>query len=186
MSTPSRELLDLSPKLIFDLACKMNPPHIVAVEHGLDPKWLSDFIEMPHVKRAIKEKERELEEAGYSLAAKSKLMLEDVLPDIYRRMKDPGTSLSSMLDGAKFLRQMSGLDKQDLTPKAGEKFAINIIFGGAPGKQATIDVVDVTPRADVQSEGPGEVDTPELPLATPSFLTVTVATNDDLHYNDSN
>lgn len=139
MSTPSNNLLELSPRLIFDLASQMNPPEVVAQDHGLDPQWLSEFVELPHVRRAIKDKKAELDAAGYSLVQKSRLMFEDGLADVYRKMKDPGVSLSALVETMKFLRSTAQLDKPEQTV-ASEKFVININLGGVAQQPITVDI----------------------------------------------
>ena len=164
MSTSSN-LLALNAKVVFDLAAQVNPPEKVAEEHGLDPQYLLEVLEMPQVKKLVADKRRELDEAGFALQVKAKLMFEDMLPDIYRKAKDRDTSLSSLLDAAKFLRQVAGLDKQEQQVNT-ERFSITINMGGLSSQPVTIDV----------AANQISVDLPD----TPSFIPPTY--NNDLDY----
>lgn len=125
----SNTLLDLDPKLIFDLAARVDPPRVIAERYGLDPQYLLEVLEIPHVRRMVQAKKRELDQSGFALAAKARLMFEDLLPDVYRRAKAEGVTLSGVLEAAKFMRTVAGMDKQEgSTP--GEKFSITIKFSG--------------------------------------------------------
>lgn len=153
--TTSQTLLDLDPKLVFDLAARVDPPAVVAERYGLDPDFLSELMETPHVKRLISTKRKELDDGGFALAAKAKLMFEDMLPDIYRRAKSENATLSGVLEAAKFMRTVAGLDKQDVNAQQ-EKFSITIQFGGAqpaPSTRITIDA-QATPVADLDNPPP--------------------------------
>lgn len=145
----SQTLLDLDPKLVFDLAARVDPLATVADRYGLDPQFLAELAESPHVNRLIKAKRKELDDAGFVLATKAKLMFEDLLPDIYRRAKGENSTLSGVLEAAKFLRTVAGLDKQDPGNLAGEKFSITIQFGGASAPASapaqSTSTIDVTP-----------------------------------------
>lgn len=176
MKAPSTELLELSPKLIFDLASKMNPPEVVAQEHDLDPHWMQEFIELPHIKRAIKEKQAELDAAGYSLVQKSRLMFEDGLTDVYRKMKDPTTSLSALVETMKFLRTVAQLDKQDAGHQS-EKFSINIVFSGAAPGRTTIDVQ----ASSVEDAQTVTIDLPQ----TPSYISSIQSNNELAYYEET-
>lgn len=126
----SQNLLSLSPRLIFDLAAQVHPPETVAQEYDLDVAYLKEVMDLPHVKKLIKDKKRELDEQGFALAMKAKLMFEDLLPDIYLKAKAADVSLNSVLEAAKFMRTVAGLDKQDQSLNT-EKFSITINVGGS-------------------------------------------------------
>jgi hypothetical protein len=138
--TQANQMLDLDPKLVFDLAARVDPPHVVAANYGLDPQFLLEVIETPHVKKVITAKRRELDEAGFALAMKAKLCYEDLMGDVYRKAKGENATLSGVLEAAKFFRTAAGLDKVDANAGQQEKFSITIQFGGAP-QPTTIDVV---------------------------------------------
>lgn len=148
--TQATHLLDLDPKLVFDLAARVDPPQVVAANYGLDPQFLSEMMETTHVKRAIAQKRKELDEGGYVLAAKAKLMFEDLLPDVYRKAKSENTTLSGVLEAAKFMRTVAGLDRQDPGMAQQEKFSITIQFSNpAPGSQPIANSVTVIDMSDI-------------------------------------
>lgn len=142
----SAQLLGLDPKLVFDLAARVDPPHVIAANYGLDPQYLCEVMETPHVKAMVTAKRKELDESGFVLAQKAKLMFEDLLPDVYKKAKSENTTLSGVLEAAKFMRTVAGLDKQEVAA-TGEKFSITIQFSNPPpGYQApAATVIDVTP-----------------------------------------
>lgn len=139
----AHDLLTTDAKLIFELAARMDPPEVLAEKYGLDPDYLLEMVETPHVKRMVADKRAELESQGFVLAQKAKLMFEDLLPDIYRRAKKQDVTLSGVLEAAKFFRSVAGLDKVESQANAGSRFSItiNLPSPGAPAAQAiTIDV----------------------------------------------
>jgi hypothetical protein len=108
------------------------------------------MMETAHVKRAINQKRKELDEGGYVLAAKAKLMFEDLLPDVYRKAKSENTTLSGVLEAAKFMRTVAGLDKQDVANQQQEKFSITIQFSNPPpGSQPIANSVTVIDMNDI-------------------------------------
>lgn len=141
--TQASQLLSLDPKLVFDLAAQVDPPHVVAANYGLDPQFLAEMLEMPHVKQAILQKRKELKDVNYAVVAKARLMVEDLLPDIYRRAKSENATLSGVLEAAKFLRTVGGLDKLDVNTAVQEKFSITIQFSNAAPGYAPSSVIDV-------------------------------------------
>lgn len=147
-------LLHTDPKLVFDLASRIDPPDVVAQRYGLEPQFLAQIASTPHVQRMIEDKRRELEEGGFVLAAKAKLMFEDLLPEVYLRAKSKDATLSGVLDAAKFLRQVAGLDKQDLRTGADERFSITINIPGSQGPvtvTATMDSLPAVAPAHIRS-----------------------------------
>lgn len=143
--TQATQLLGLDPKLVFDLAARVDPPNVIAANYGLDPQYLSEVVEIPHVKTLINAKRKELDDTGFVLAAKAKLMFEDLLPDVYKKAKSENTTLSGVLEAAKFMRTVAGLDKQDLGNGPAEKFSITINFSGAAPSSPAQTIIDVTP-----------------------------------------
>lgn len=141
--TQASQLLDLDPKLVFDLAAKVDPPHVVAANYGLDPQFLAEMMETPHVKRAIAQKTKELNEVGYAVVAKARLMYEDLLPDIWRKAKSENATLGGVLEAAKFFRTAAGLDKVDVNNAVQEKFSITIQFSNPAPGYAPNTVIDV-------------------------------------------
>jgi len=144
----AQEAVHLDPRIIFDLAAQIDTPEAVAELHGVDARALRAVMEMPFVKTAIKAKRKELEETGFTLAAKARLCFEDLLADVYRKAKDEEVSLSAVLNAAEFFRKVSGLDKPELTQNR-EQFSITINIGGADSaKPQRITLESAAPRID--------------------------------------
>ncbi len=145
MPNTALQALYTDPRLIFELAAQVEPPKVLAERYELDPQFLEEMLQVPQVKRLIAQKRKELDDAGYSLSQKAKLMFEDLLPTIYRKAKAEDISLSGVLSAAEFLRKVAGLDKQEVNANQGDKFSITINFSGAPtlgGSQAAVQVID--------------------------------------------
>lgn len=169
------QLLTLDPKLVFDLAARVETPAAVAAKYGLDPQYLAEVMESPHVQRVISAKRKELDDANFALTAKAKLMFEDLLPDIYKKAKSENTTLSGVLEAAKFMRTVAGLDKQDPSVAQQEKFSITIQFGGAPANvradQTRSQTVDVVATEVIDDLG-----------RAPAYLSRAQASNAELEY----
>lgn len=174
----SQNLLSLSPRLIFDLAAQVHPPETVAQEYDLDVAYLKEVMELPHVKKLIKDKKRELDEQGFALAMKAKLMFEDLLPDIYRKAKAADVSLNSVLEAAKFMRQVAGLDKQDQSLNT-DKFSITINMGGVAAQPVTIDV-----QASTVEDRVIRATFMDLDIGNPPSYLPTIQANNELAYNE--
>lgn len=140
--------LNLDAKLIFELAAKIDRPEVIAERYDLDPDFLLEVMETPRVKALIREKQQELDKAGYSLAMKAKLCFEDLLGDVYVKAKKPDATLNGVLEAAKFMRTVAGLDKTDLGTAS--KFSISINIGGqktvlsASSQDDVVDAEDVS------------------------------------------
>ena len=146
---PTRALpapLDLNPKIIFELAARVDRPEVIAERYGLDQDFLNALLDTPRVKQLVREKQSELDKAGYSLAVKAKLCFEDLLGDIYIKAKKHDATLSGVLEAAKFMRQVAGLDKTDVAHEA--KFSISINIGG----NRTVLTATQTPTDVIEAE----------------------------------
>jgi len=131
-------------KLLFDLAAGVESLDDIADRYGLAPEMLLTLIERPNIRRAIKERKKELDDTGYSMAAKAKLCFEDLLGDVYKKSKKEDASLSALLASAEFFRRVAGLDKQDVNKGDNEKFSISINLGNPAATSAQNITVTVT------------------------------------------
>jgi hypothetical protein len=182
MNTLARTALNLDPRIIFDLAAQIDPPDVVAQEHGMDLGVLLALMENEQVKRAIADKRKELKETGFTLAAKAKLCFEDLLSDVYKKAKAPDVSLSATLNAADFFRKVAGLDRQDLSTQQ-EKFSISINLTGVTGT-ATVAFNPLAPNTQKKAAAFTVEDAQEsLPSDLPEFITPALAdSNVELEY----
>jgi len=138
-------LVHTDPRLVFELAARVEPPEVIARNYDLDPQTLLELMEVPNIKRLIRDKRKELDENGFVLATKAKLMFEDLLADVYKKAKGEGTSLSAVLDAAKFMRTVAGMDKPSMGDSTAEKFGISITIN-ANGAPATVTIGQANPN----------------------------------------
>ena len=134
--------ITIDPKLVFELAAQVETPQELATRYEVDEDELQSLLETPHIKRLIREKRAELEKSGYTLAAKAKLCFEDLLSDIYVKATRPDSPLGAVLDAAKFMRTVAGLDRNDAA-LPGERFSIQINFGGQTAIPAAVTTFDM-------------------------------------------
>lgn len=160
MTTTALQALHADPRLIFELAAQVEPPKVLAERYDLDPQFLEEMLQHPQVKKLVAQKKKELDDAGYGLAQKAKLMFEDLLPTIYKKAKSEDISLSGVLAAAEFLRKVAGMDKPEQQAQ-GEKFSITINFGGAPAQLPQVIEVTATPAIDLP-ETPSYLQSPKL------------------------
>jgi hypothetical protein len=71
------------------------------------------------------------------IKVKSQAIIEDVLPDFFRRMTDKKEPFAAQVDALKTLRAMSGVGTEEATAGGGEKFHLEIHIGEA--KPVVID-----------------------------------------------
>jgi hypothetical protein len=191
MSNAALSQIHTDPKLVFELAARVEPPEVIAANYDLDPDFLMELMEVPHVKKLIRDKRKELDEGGFVLAAKAKLMFEDLLADVYKKAKAPETGLGGVLEAAKFMRTIAGMDKPEQS--AGEKFGITINIGSGGGS-VSVDISNRPPPP--ENYAPTSIDIPFADEVTPPapargelgpvpvFLLGLMTHNNDLEYQE--
>lgn len=168
------DIINADPKLVFELAAGVDSLETIAERYELEPTFLREIMSTPRMKRVLSEKRKELDDAGYTLAAKAKLCFEDLLGDVYKKAKQKDASLAATLSAAEFFRKVAGLDKKDVEVQQ-ERFSITINLAGAAQPQTvTLRSVEKGGNADV-------VDVPSLEL--PAYILPDSADiNSDLAY----
>lgn len=78
MTQSALDALNTSPQLVFELAAGVESLEEIAERYELDITFLRELMETKHVKRMVKEKRKELDETGFTLAQKAKLCFEDL------------------------------------------------------------------------------------------------------------
>jgi len=153
MSQSALETINTDPRLVFELAAGVESLESIATRYELDIGLLRELMATPRLKKVVLEKRKELDETGYTLAAKAKLCFEDLLGDVYRKAKGVDSSLQATLAAAEFFRKVSGLDKQEISLSQ-DKFTITINIGNTGSPPTVIDLAPdepVEPKEDIPS-----------------------------------
>jgi hypothetical protein len=69
----------------------MRPTHEIAAAEGLTQTEYDAISQNPQFKRYVDQYETELKDSGFSFAAKSRILAEDLLPTAYHMARDPDT-----------------------------------------------------------------------------------------------
>lgn len=178
MTQSALDALNTSPQLVFELAAGVESLEEIAERYELDLTFLQELMQTPHVKRMVKEKRKELDETGFTLAAKAKLCFEDLLGAVYQKAKKPDAGLGQTLAAAEFFRKVAGLDKLDVGAQQ-DKFSITINLGGNAPTTGPITINAEQPKAAFKM--------PALFLTVPEYITPTMADANltDLAYNEN-
>jgi hypothetical protein len=83
---------------------------------------------------------------------KSAAMLEEWLPELYRRMHNNDEAMPAVVEAGKMLSKLAGLGgEKDIGAGIGERFVINISMG--PKVEPVTFAKDVTPQVTIDHEG---------------------------------
>lgn len=137
----------------------MRPIHEIIAAEGLVQSEYDEISKNPQFKQYVTTYEAELKEAGFSFAAKSRVLAEDLLPTAYHMAKDPDVPAATR---AKMIENL--VDWGDLRPKN------NSLQAAGPGFSITINIpstANSAPQTLVL-----EAETPEKPSETDQILTI--------------
>ena len=147
------------------------PIHEIIASEGLTQPEYDAMAANPQFQRYVEGYTTDLKENGYSFAAKSKVLAEDLLPTAYHMARDPETPAAVR---AKILENL--VEWADLKPKktvdtgAQTAYGISIVINGAPALAAQ-QVIDVKATAPVFT----------LPQAAPKAPSTIIFDEPDSH-----
>lgn len=146
-------------KLAHELVWNISERPAIFARFGLTEAQFVEHVESrPFFKQAYESAVIEWESAkstSQRIQLKSAVQLEESLPKLHQRMNDDKEALSSVVETAKLLAKISGVDgstKQQAG--SGEKFVININLGAAGGPSLHLE--KTLDRFEVQSLEEGE------------------------------
>lgn len=137
----------------------MRPLHEILATEGLVQSEYDEIAKNPQFQQYVTTYESELKEAGFSFAAKSRVLAEDLLPTAYHMAKDPDVPAATR---AKMIENL--VDWGDLKPKKTD------LGAAGPGFSITFNIpaVGQTPPQTLVLEA----QTPEKPEETDQILTI--------------
>lgn len=135
------------------------PVHEVLAAEGVTQQEYDAIKKNPTFEGYVAAYVKELTETGFSFAAKSRVLAEALLPDVYHMIKDPDVPAAVRLKAVENIVEWG-----DLKPKK------VVEAGGGPGYSITINIPGALPTtvsARTQAADVVEVPTIELPSAPP-------------------
>lgn len=135
------------------------PVHEVLAAEGITQQEYDAIKKNPTFEGYVAAYVKELTETGFSFAAKSRVLAEALLPDVYHMIKDPDVPAAVRLKAVENIVEWG-----DLKPKK------TVEAGGGPGYSITINIPGALPTtvsARTQAADVVEVPTIELPSAPP-------------------
>ena len=125
-------------KLAHELVWNIAERPVIFARFGLTEAQFAEHVEnKPFFKQAYESAVIEWESAkstSQRIQLKSAIQLEESLPVLHQRMNDDKEALSGVVETAKLLAKISGVDGTSKTQTGtGEKFVININLGAAGG-----------------------------------------------------
>ena len=153
----------------------MRPIHEIYGSEGLTQTEYDAISTNPTFKQYVLAYENELKEAGFSFAAKARVLAEDLLPTAYHMARDPDTPsavrrqiIADFVDWGKLN------PKNDVSVAPGTGFSVTINFPGTPQRPSETVVIEAEGlrEQDQTSEKPPEkgLETPKIAQKTPILL----------------
>lgn len=147
---PYQFTMDIIPEsatsgLALELVAGLSAPAKILERHGISPTQFKLIAKTPAFKQLYREANsfwNSDKNAADRIKAKSQMMVEDSLIDIFRIIKDERANPASRLDSFKQLSMLggvSGTQKQE-GGGSGEKFSISINLGDSPAEKVVVDV----------------------------------------------
>lgn len=136
----------------------MRPLHEIIAAEGLVQSEYDEIAKNPQFQQYVTTYEAELKEAGFSFAAKSRVLAEDLLPTAYHMARDPDVPAATR---AKMIENL--VEWGDLKPKKAD------LSAAGPGFSITFNIPS-TPQTPAQTLVL-EAEPAEKPLETVQILT---------------
>lgn len=143
----------------------MRPLHEIIAAEGLVQSEYDEIAKNPQFQQYVTTYETELKDAGFSFAAKSRVLAEDLLPTAYHMARDPDVPAATR---AKMIENL--VEWGDLKPKKAD------LSAAGPGFSITFNIPS-TPQTPAQTLVL-EAETPEKPLETDQILTISSETRE--------
>lgn len=172
--TAAFDLLDASPRMIYEIAAGLEDPVAIAERYGVSREVLEQLWDHPVFQNRRENARQELEAHGHSVRFKAKEVYEMALNRIATDISKDDLPVNVRLDVMKHLAEIADLKpKQNVPAPGAEKFGIQIIVN----QQTVVE----PPRPDVITV---DVTPDGLPARPPALdrliMQLPLAGNDDL------
>jgi hypothetical protein len=139
-------------KLAREIAMDLRPLKDILEHHRVDVETFEKLKRHPYFARVLNAEVEAWQSAvntGERVRLKSQAMMEEFLPDLYKRMIAPKEDLMKVVKGAELVAKLADLGESNKGQNPGDKVVIHIDMGAAGtmrvAKQVTPQVIDHEP-----------------------------------------
>lgn len=151
MTAATKQEIDIV-KLAREIAMDLKPLKDILEHHKVDQPTFERMKRHPYFTRVLASEVEAWQSAtntGERVRLKSAAMMEEFLPDLYRRMIAPKEDLMKVVKGAELVSKLANLGETGKEQNPGDKVVISINMGAAGtlqvAKQVTPQVIDHEP-----------------------------------------
>lgn len=141
--------------LARELAMDLRPIETILKDHGITAKDLENYMKRPRFKALVTEAGnawQAVTNTSERIRLKAQAIVEEGLPEMFKRLHDRGDPLSSKVELLKTLTKMAGVSGVEQEAQLGNKVSITINMGDAlpvtaqavlPTQVIDADVIDL-------------------------------------------
>lgn len=137
-------LADLPSALVDDVCIGTEELPEIFERYGYTPESAEVFRAHPTFKKLISVRSAELDKEGLTHRLRASMVADTTLAELHRRVKDPNTATSVLLDAYKAVTKTGGLEPRNAEVQTGTGFSITFNLGAKPAEQRR-EAIDVTP-----------------------------------------
>ena len=132
------KMYNLSAKLAFELAADIHEPKVIIARYGLSEDDMVKLLKNPAFVTMLKEAKKTWSSnlnAAERIQVKSRVALEELVPEFYGVATDETVHVNSRLEAGKLLTKLSGFDNKNSAVEeagVGKGFSITINIGNEP------------------------------------------------------
>lgn len=151
LSAAAKQEIDIV-KLAREIAMDLRPLKDILEHHRVDQPSFEKLKRHPYFSRVLAAEVEAWQSAvntGERVRLKSQAMMEEFLPDLYKRMVAPKEDLMKVVKGAELVAKLADLGQSNKEQNPGDKVVIHIDMGQAGqmkvAKEVTPQVIDHAP-----------------------------------------
>jgi hypothetical protein len=150
--TASNVVVDVPPKLLLELAVGIDTSDELCSRYNITRAQYDAIVSNPGIQSRISRTAAELKKDGITVQMRGTHATEDLIGRIWQKARNPDTPLLQMIEAAKFLSKLGGVDEPAQVKQAqGSGFSITINLGDTQQNSATIDVTPTTKTVSADS-----------------------------------
>lgn len=157
LSAAAKQEIDIV-KLAREIAMDLRPLKDILEHHQIDQPTFEKLKRQPYFSRVLAAEVEAWQSAvntSERVRLKSQAMMEELLPDLYKRMVAPKEDLMKVVKGAELVAKLANLGESDGKINPSDKVVITINMGAERlqvAKQVTPQVIDHEPTPNEQAD----------------------------------